>query len=198
MTAAGRRRSPSGAPRAGGLRRTRPRARRGRLSMMRRVGASEENLLVARGNLGNTYDTLGRNEEALSTYREAYAGCKSLFGNSDERTLLAANNLVYQLQKQRKHAEAVSTLREPLSDARKALGDDHNTTLGLGSLLADSLVSAGTSPTVDDLREAIAIREDIFKRSRRLLGVSHPFTKRRQRALDSNRSVLALVLSSEG
>ena len=155
-------------------------------------------MLVTQGNLANTYATLGRTDEALSTYREAYAGCKSLFGNSDERTLSAANNLVHQLMKQSKYAEAVSILRKPLSDARRALGDDHDLTLALGSLLADSLVSAGTSPTVDDLREAIAIREDIFKRSRRLLGVSHPFTKRRQRALDSNRSVLALVLSSEG
>ena len=111
---------------------------------------------------------------------------------------MAANNLVHELQRQKKHAEAVTILREPLSEARRAFGDDHDMTLMLGSLLADSLVSAGTSPTVDDLREAIAIREDVCKRSRRLLGVSHPFTKRRQRALDSNRSVLALVLSSEG
>ena len=165
---------------------------------MRRVGASEEALLVARGNLGNTYDTLGRNEEALSTYREAYAGCKSLLGGCNFRTLMAANNLVYALQKQMKHAEALSILREPLSDARRALGDDHEMTLMLGSLLADSLVAPGTSPTVDDVREAIVMREDICKRSRRLLGISHPHTERRQHALDSARRALALLGLSEG
>ena len=161
------------------------------LSMMRRVGASEEALLVARGNLGNTYDTLGRNEEALSTYREAYAGCKSLLGGCNFRTLMAANNLVYALQKQMKHAEALSILREPLSDARRALGDDHEMTLMLSSLLSDSLLKARTSPTVDDIREAIAIREDVCKRSRRLLGGAHPDTRRRQDALDCSRRNLA-------
>ena len=109
----------------------------------------------------------------------------------NQQTLVAANNLVIQLQRQNKYAEALSILREPLSDARRALGDDHEMTLALGSLLADSLASTGTSPTVDDLREAIAIREDICRRSRRLLGVSHPHTEKRQRALDSARSALA-------
>ena len=130
--------------------------------------------------------------------REVYAGCKSVFGRCDQRTLTAANNLVFELQKQGKHAEAVSILRGPLSDARRAFGDDHEMTLMLGSLLADSLVAPGTERTIDGLREAIVMREDICKRSRRLLGISHPHTERRQRALDSNRSALALVLSSEG
>ena len=132
------------------------------------------------------------------TYREVYAGFKSLYGNCDTRTLMAANNLIYQLQKQGKHTEAVSTLRKPLSDARRALGDDHDITLSLGSLLADSLASTGTSPTVDDLREVIAIREDICKRSQRLLGRSHPNTQIRQRALDYARSYLASQFPEEG
>ena len=76
--------------------------------------------------------------------------------------------------------------------------NDDEMTLMLGSLLADSLVAPGTERTIDGLREAIVMREDICKRSRRLLGISHPHTERRQRALDSNRSALALVLSSEG
>ena len=169
--------------------------REAELATKRRVGVTEESILVSQGNLAVTYAELGRSDEALSTYREAYAGCKSVFGNCDERTLAAANNLVFQLQKQSKFAEAVSILRKPLSDARRAFGDDHEQTLALGSLLADSLAGPGTSPTVDDLREAIAIREDVCKRSRRLLGGSHPHTEKRQRALDSARSHLALVLS---
>ena len=110
---------------------------------------------------------------------------------TDQRTLAAANNLVFQLIKRYKYTEAVSILREPLSEARRAFGDDHDITLKLSSLLADSLVGTGTSPTVDDLREAIAIREDILKRSRRLLGVAHPATQKRQRALDDARDYLA-------
>ena len=168
------------------------------LAMERRLGGSEDNILAVQGNLANTYGKLGRRDEALSAYRDAYARYKSLFGNSDERTLSAANNLVHQLMKQSKYAEAVSILRKPLSDARRALGDDHDLTLALGSLLADSLASTGTSPTVDDLREAIAIREDICKRSQRLLGRSHPNTQIRQRALDYARSYLASQFPEEG
>ena len=123
--------------------------------------------------------------------RFAAADAKSLYGNCDTRTLMAANNLIYQLQKQGKHTEAVSTLRKPLSDARRALGDDHDITLSLGSLLGDSLARVGTSPTVSNLHEAIAILEDVCKRSRRLLGGSHPHTDTRQRALDDARRFLA-------
>ena len=166
-----------------------------RISLLRRLGVSEESMLIIRSNLAVTYSQLGRSDEALSNFREVYAGEKSLFGNSHNLTLMAANNLVHELQRQKKHAEAVTILREPLSEARRAFGDDHDMTLMLGSLLADSLVSAGTSPTVDDLREAIAMREDICKRSRRLLGGSHPTTQIRQRALDHARRILALVLS---
>ena len=107
---------------------------------------------------------------------------------------MAANNLVHELQRQNKYAEAVSILREALSEARRALGDDHQMTLMLSSLLSDSLLRAKSRqsrPTIDDLHEAIAIGEDVCKRTRRLLGESHPTTRRRQRALDHVRSTLA-------
>ncbi len=165
------------------------------LSTLRRLGASQDNILIMQSNLANTYSKIGRFEEALRMDREVYAGFKLIFGNCHNCTLTAANNLVFQLLRQRKHAEAVSILREPLSEARRAFGDDHEHTLQLSSLLADSLVSAGTSPTLDDVREAIAIREDVCKRSRRLLGESHPASRRRQDALDGARNALALVLS---
>jgi len=161
------------------------------LSLMRRVGASKADILIAQANLGNTYERLGRYNESLSTAREVYAGFNSIYGNCDTRTLMAASNLVYQLQTQGKHTEAVSTLRKPLSDARRALGDDHDITLSLSALLGDSLVPVGTSPTANDLREAIAMREDLCKRTRRLLGGAHPTTQKRQRALDATRCYLA-------
>ena len=122
---------------------------------------------------------------------------RSLFGNCDNRTLMAANNLVFQLQILGKHAEAVSILRKPLSDARRTFGDDHEMTLGLRSLLADSLLGSGTSPTIHHVREAIAIREDVCKRSRRLLGGAHPDTQRRQDALDDTRRILAIHFQEE-
>ena len=151
-------------------------------------------MLAVQGNLAASYSQLGRDDEALLHCRECYAGSKSLFGNSHNFTLMAANNLVHELQRQDKYAEAVSILREALSEARRALGDDHQMTLMLRSLLSDSLLRARSRrsrPTIDDLHEAIAIGEDICKRSRRLLGASHPATQQRQRALDAARIYLA-------
>ena len=155
-------------------------------------------MLAVQGNLAASYSQLGRDDEALLHCRECYAGSKSLFGNSHNFTLMAANNLVHELQRQDKYAEAVSILREPLSDARRALGDDHHLTFKLRGLLADSLANAETSPSLDDLREAIAIREDVCKRSRRVLGGEHPDTQRRQTALRDIRLYLAHHFPEEG
>ena len=68
----------------------------------------------------------------------------------------------------------------------------------LSSLLSDSVLRARTSPTVDDMREVIAIREDVCKRSRRVLGGEHPDTQRRQTALRDIRLYLAHHFPEEG
>ena len=100
-------------------------------------------------------------------------------------TFEAAINLAITLIKLGRLAEAKSTIRGPLSDARRTLGDDNSLTLHLRAVLADILVRAG------DLREAVTLREDILKRSRRLLGELHPATQRRQAGLDNVRELLA-------
>ena len=67
------------------------------LAMERRLGASEETILVVQGNLANTYAELGRLEEALRLYREVYAANLRLHGPRDAQTLHAASNLSDQL-----------------------------------------------------------------------------------------------------
>ena len=44
------------------------------LAMKRRLGDSEYNLLIVQGNLAATYQSLGRNEEALRLKRDVYSG----------------------------------------------------------------------------------------------------------------------------
>ena len=44
------------------------------LSMLRRLGASEESKLIAQSNLASTYRALGRLEEALLMHRDVYSG----------------------------------------------------------------------------------------------------------------------------
>ena len=62
------------------------------LSMMRRIGASEEDVLDVQSNLAVTYDQLGRDEEALEMKRDVYSGHLKLNGEQHRHTLIAANN----------------------------------------------------------------------------------------------------------
>ena len=60
------------------------------LSMMRRLGASHHNILIAQGNLANTYAGLGRWDESLGVRRDIYCGFVRVLGEEDRETLLEA------------------------------------------------------------------------------------------------------------
>jgi len=60
------------------------------LSMLRRLGDAEERMLVTQGNLANTYEKLGRVEEALRMRQDVYSGRLELNGKEHEETLRAA------------------------------------------------------------------------------------------------------------
>ena len=44
---------------------------------------------------------------------------------------------------------------------------------------------------IDNLRAAVAMREDVYKRTRQIFGALHPMTQRRQRRLESFREAVA-------
>ena len=62
------------------------------LSMLRRVGADEYDILATQGNLACTYQKLGRCEDAVNTFRDVYSGRLKLNGEEHVKTLIAANN----------------------------------------------------------------------------------------------------------
>jgi hypothetical protein len=162
------------------------------LATLRRVGAPEHNILGVQSNLASTHQMLGRHEEVLSTTREVYAGFKSLYGTSHSRTLITAYNLALALNKLGKYAETKSLLRGPISDAQRTLGNDHSLTLNLRSVLADTLAwHAAMHGGIEDLRTAVVMREDVYKRTRQIFGALHPMTQKRQRRLEEFRAALA-------
>jgi len=57
------------------------------LSMLRRIGAPEEHILVTQSNLAITYRSLGRREEALCVKRDVYSERLKLNGEKHETTL---------------------------------------------------------------------------------------------------------------
>ena len=160
------------------------------LSMLRRLGDSESNILIAQSNLANTYQELGRLEEALLLKREVYSGHLKLNGEESERTLRAANNLADTLCRQLHFEEARSLLRKTIPAARRVLGEGHRLTLKMRMNYARALYLV-TDATLDDLREAVTTLEETTRLARSVLGGAHPTTVWIEGALQGARTKLA-------
>ena len=145
------------------------------LSMRRRLGASEDQMLVVQTNLAATYEMLGRLDEALSLQRDVYSGRLKLSGEEHRSTLLAANNYAMTLNTLKRRGEVKSLLRKTMPVVRRILGENDATTLTTRSIYADALFRDAAA-TLDDLREAVTTFEDAARIARRVLGGAHPLT----------------------
>jgi len=159
------------------------------LSMMRRLGASEQNILVAQNNLANTYEFVGRLEEALSIKRDVYSGYVKLLGEQHRSTLVLANNYALSLLKLRRLEEAKSLFRKMIPVARRVLGEADEVTLDLRRLYAMA-INSDPDATLDDLREAMTTLEDVAPIARRVFGGAHPPTMDIGRTLQNARAAL--------
>ena len=74
--------------------------------------------------------------------------------------------------------------------ARRVLGESHITTLRMRLVYAGALYQ-DDSATLDDLREAVTMLEDIARIARRVLGGAYPITQHTERALGEARAALA-------
>ena len=71
-------------------------------------------------------------------------------------------------------------VRDYIPVARRTLGDEHKFTLDFRSLYACA-ISRDTNSSRDDVHEAVAILEDVFRTTRRVFGLQHPiFAEYRQ------------------
>ena len=99
--------------------------RESQLSMLRRLGTSEESLLTVKNNLAGSYASLGRHKEAIDMYRDIRSG----IGEEYRGTLSAAFNLAASLRHLGQFKEAKALLRETLPAAQRVLGESHDLTL---------------------------------------------------------------------
>ena len=152
-------------------------------------GASEESILVVQGNLANTYESLGQNEQALRLKRDVYSGRLKLLGEQHLETFRAANNYANSLITIQRFEEAKSLLREMIPVARRVLGDSHDLTLRMRCNYAGALYR-DTDATLDDVREAVTMLEETELTARRVLGGAHPGAERIERALRNARAAL--------
>ena len=166
--------------------------REAELSMLKRIGRSDENMLNAQSNLATSYDMLGQTEECLRIRRDVYAGYLKLKGGEDEETLRAANNYATSLVALERFEEAKSLLREMTPVARQALRESHRLTLKMRWAYAVVLFK-DRAATLDDIHEAVTTLESVAPLWKRVFGQAHPETHRVQTALKQAREMLALA-----
>ena len=142
------------------------------LSVLRRRGASANDILAVQGNFANMYETLGQRERALALRREVYTKRRVLMPE-DPDTILATLNLVNSLIDDGHFAEVRTLINETLPTARRVCGDAHDTTLGLRYMLPRSVL-LNPDATRQDLRVAKDEIEDLLRTTRRVFGNSHP------------------------
>ena len=109
------------------------------LSMLRRIGASEYNILGVQNNLAASYAQLGRHDEASRIQGDVYHVHVKLNGEEHIGTLLAALNYATTLITLDRCQEVKSVLRKTMPVARRVLGENHEHTLKLRALYARAL-----------------------------------------------------------
>jgi tetratricopeptide (TPR) repeat protein len=163
--------------------------REAELAVLRRVGGSEERMLVAQGNLATTSHLLKRTEESMHLRREVYSGYVKLLGEEHAYTLVTANNYATILVDLQRFEEAKSLLRKTLPVARRVLGSSNDVTLRMRCLYANALYR-DSNATLDDLREAVETFHDTDRIARRVLGSAHPTVRSTELGLQRSRARL--------
>ncbi len=163
------------------------------LSLERRVGAPEDQILVAQSNLANSYAELGRDEEALLMKRGVHSARLKLDGEEHEQTLIAAINYACSLLDLERFEAAKALLRRRIPVARRVLGESDETTLKMRLNYAMALYR-DTGATLDDISEAVTVLEETERIARRVLGGAHPDIALIEDALQCARAALRETL----
>ena len=160
-----------------------------RLSLMRRLGASVGDILIAQSNLAGTYLRLGRRDEASNLLRDVYSGNLKIWGEEHGHTLREANNYASSLYDQGRFEEAKALLRETVPRVRRVLGEENHLTLMMRWIYAKASCQA-VGATLEDLRGAVDTFAEIEPTARRVLGAAHPHVQQIERSLQNARRML--------
>jgi len=160
------------------------------LSELRRLGAPEMKILAVQGNLANTYQSLGRLNDALRTRQDVYSGKLRLYGEDNKLTLLEAFNYATLFCALKRFEEAKSLLRKNIPVARRVLRESDEIILRMRCAYAVALYKDDGAP-LDDLREAVDTLEETAPKARRVLGSAHPLVEEIRNDLRRSRATLA-------
>ena len=107
----------------------------------------------------------------------------------NREALGAALNYAVSLKSLERFEEAKSLLRKEIPVARRVLGEGNRLALKMRWIYAEALYKDG-SATLDDLREAVTMLDDIARAARQVLGGSHPTTTGIEGELEDARAAL--------
>ena len=167
------------------------------LSTMRRRRAPEKDILVAQGNLANTYDKLARFDEALCTRQDVYFGFVKHLGYQHCNTLSTAASYTKSLLLLKRFEEAKTLMRKTMPVARRVLGEGHRVTLKMRSSYGWALYR-DDGATLDDLREAVTTLGKTEETARRVLGGPHPLVAQIEGNLRDARAALRRAREEPG
>ena len=159
------------------------------LSIMRRNGASEGNMLTVQANIVNTLEEVGRAEEAMLMRDDVYSGTLKLYGEEHRETLVEADNYAVALSDLGRFEEAKSLIRKTMPVARRVLGESDQLVLGMRQNFALTLYRDEGS-TLADLHDAVTMLEGIEPTARRVLGGAHPLMETIEISLRKARAAL--------
>ena len=159
------------------------------LAMEKRLGRSESTILTVMGNLAQTYNCLGREEDSLRMMRAVYSGTLNVWGEGHPETIREANNYAMALMRLERRAEAKELLRKTTPVARRVLGESDTLKLTMRWNYARAL-SEDAAATHGDLREAVNALEETEQTARRVLGGAHPLTTEIEDDLQDARDAL--------
>ena len=160
-------------------------------------GSSDYARVDTLNNIAVCLGETGKHEEALSLRRRIYAIYKADRSRVPATTYFsAADNLVNSLQVSGLFNESKTLLHDIVPEARRTLGPEAPLTLSLrrrcvSGLIHQSVIGPERIIPIDNLREAIALYEDIVPIYQRVFGSAHPETKKVHRSLVRARENLA-------
>ena len=167
------------------------------LTSMKRFGDPGHTMLTVENAIAGCLCRLKRNDEALVMRRELYTKTINLLGTEHRETIVAANNLAQSLMLKAVPGPNILWTRDNLgalsvacvNEARALLsktvpasvgtfGPDHEFTIGILGAYASTFAIFHDGESQDELAKALAMTEDVCRRTRQILGVAHPMTKR--------------------
>lgn len=121
--------------------------------------------------------------------RDVYSGTLKLLGEENSETLRESMCFSSALIQCSRLDEAKSLLCKMIPVARRVLGESHELNLRMRRTYAQSLYY-DDGATLDDLREAVTILEDVAPTTRRVLGGAHPTVEGMGRCLHDAQAAL--------